>query len=87
MSGVAASCDLCGLGVGLRPVRVRGAYRELRFCCGACRAIYEMLHGLDGGPVPAGPGTTRAPDHDVIAASDHEEGGYASDATRRAHDG
>jgi len=61
VSVATATCDLCGLGLGLRPVRVRDPERELQFCCEACRGIYELLHGLRSRTSPAEPGKPRTP--------------------------
>jgi hypothetical protein len=41
------SCDLCGLDCGARPFVLRTAERNLRFCCEACRGIYQMLHEIN----------------------------------------
>jgi len=61
VSGATATCDLCGLALGFRPVRARGPERELRFCCEACLGIYELLHGLQSRASPAEPDQSRTP--------------------------
>jgi hypothetical protein len=47
-----ATCDLCGLPVGLQDISLPTPERTFRFCCEGCRGIYQMLNDIEDTPRP-----------------------------------
>jgi len=47
-----ATCDLCGLPVGLQDFSLATPERTFRFCCEGCKGIYQMLNDIEDIPGP-----------------------------------
>lgn len=47
-----ATCDLCGLPVGLHDFSLATPERTFRFCCEGCKGIYQMLNDIEATPGP-----------------------------------
>jgi len=47
-----ATCDLCGLPVGLQDFSLATPERTFRFCCEGCKGIYQMLNASEDTPGP-----------------------------------
>jgi hypothetical protein len=47
-----ATCDLCGLPLGLQDFTLATPERTFRFCCEGCKGIYQMLNDIEDTPGP-----------------------------------